>query len=138
MKLNKLIVFWDDNDISIDGPISLSDSTDQIARFEACHWNTMKVDGHDQDAIAEAIKAAQKSDRPTMIACKTVIGFGAPTKAGSAKAHGSPLGPDEIAGAREALGWDAEPFVVPEDVLDDWRIAGLRSAQKRKEWQQAA
>jgi len=136
LKLNKLIVFWDDNGISIDGPISLSDSTDQVARFEACHWNTLKVDGHDQNAIAEAIKAAQNSDRPTIIACKTVIGFGAPTKAGSAKAHGSPLGPDEIEGAREALGWVAEPFVVPEDVLDNWRIAGLRSAQKRKEWQQ--
>jgi len=136
LKLNKLIVFWDDNDISIDGPISLSDSTDQIARFEACRWETIKVDGHDQEAIAAAIKAAQKSDKPTMIACKTTIGFGAPTKAGTAKAHGAPLGPEEIAGAREALGWDAEPFVVPEDVLDNWRIAGLRSAQKRKEWQQ--
>ncbi len=136
LKLNKLVVLWDDNDISIDGPISLSDSTDQIARFEASRWNTLKVDGHNHAAIADAIKSAKQSDKPTLIACKTTIGFGAPTKAGTAKAHGAPLGPEEIEGARAALGWDAEPFVVPEDVLDNWRIAGLRSAQKRKEWQQ--
>ncbi len=135
LKLNKLIVFWDDNDISIDGPISLSDSTDQIARFGASGWHTMTVDGHDHDQIAEAIEAAHNSTMPTMIACKTTIGYGAPTKAGTSGAHGSPLGPDEIKGARQALGWDAEPFTVPEDVLDAWRIAGLRSAQKRKEWQ---
>ena len=134
LKLNKLIVLWDDNNISIDGPISLSDSTDQIARFEASQWNTIRVDGHDQDAIAAAIEAAQQSNKPTMIACKTIIGFGAPTKAGRSGSHGSPLGPDEIAGARKALGWDAEPFVVPEDVMDAWRIAGLRSTQDRKEW----
>ncbi|MDD9911282.1 MAG: transketolase [Ahrensia sp.] len=136
LKLNKLILFWDDNNVSIDGPISLSDSTDQIARFQACQWNTLCVDGHDHNAITEAIKTAQASDKPTMIACKTTIGFGAPTKAGTAKAHGSPLGPEEIEGAREALGWEAQPFAVPEGVLDGWRIAGLRSAQKHKEWQQ--
>ena len=135
LKLNKLIVFWDDNNISIDGPISISDSTDQIKRFEASKWNTISVDGHDHDAIAEAIEQAQSSEKPTMIACKTTIGYGAPNKAGSKDSHGSPLGPDEIAGAREALGWDSEPFKLPEDVLDSWRIAGLRSAQKRKEWQ---
>lgn len=135
LKLNKLIVFWDDNNISIDGPISISDSTDQIMRFEASKWNTIRVDGHDHDAIAEAIEQAKASDKPTMIACKTTIGYGAPTKAGSKDSHGSPLGPDEIAGAREALGWDSEPFKIPEDVCDAWRIAGLRSAQKRKEWQ---
>ena len=135
LKLSKLIVFWDDNNISIDGPISLSDSTDQIMRFEASKWNTIRVDGHDHEAIAEAIEQAKASDKPTLIACKTTIGYGAPTKAGSKDSHGSPLGPDEIAGAREALGWDAEPFKIPEDVCDAWRIAGLRSAQKRKEWQ---
>ncbi len=135
LKLKKLIVFWDDNNISIDGPISISDSTDQIMRFEASKWNTIRVDGHDHEAIAEAIEQAKASDKPTLIACKTTIGYGAPTKAGSKDSHGSPLGPDEIAGAREALGWDAEPFKIPEDVCDAWRIAGLRSAQKRKEWQ---
>jgi transketolase len=135
LKLSKLVVFWDDNNISIDGPISISDSTDQIARFEASNWNTISVDGHDHDAIASAIEAAHKSDKPTMIACKTQIGFGAPNKAGTASAHGAPLGPDEIAGAREALGWEAEAFDVPEDVLDNWRIAGLRSTHARKDWE---
>ncbi|MCJ8308444.1 MAG: transketolase [Rhizobiaceae bacterium] len=135
LKLSKLVVFWDDNNISIDGPISISDSTDQIARFEASNWNTIRVDGHDHEAIASAIEAAHASDKPTMIACKTQIGFGAPNKAGTAAAHGAPLGPDEIAGAREALGWDAEPFEVPEDVLDNWRIAGLRCTHARKDWE---
>ncbi len=135
LKLNKLIVFWDDNNISIDGPISLSDSTDQIARFEASQWNTISIDGHDHEAIAGAIEAAQKSERPTMIACKTTIGFGAPTKAGTAGAHGAPLGDKEIAGARAALEWEAGPFEVPDDVRDAWRIAGLRSTANRKEWE---
>ncbi|MEO0545518.1 MAG: transketolase [Pseudomonadota bacterium] len=136
LKLNKLIVFWDDNNISIDGPISLSDSTDQIARFEASQWNTIRVDGHDHDQIAAAIEEAKQSDKPTMIACKTVIGFGAPTKAGTASSHGSPLGPDEIKGAREALGWDADAFEVPDELMDAWRIAGLRSTHGRKEWEE--
>jgi len=135
LKLNKLIVFWDDNQISIDGPISISDSTDQIARFEASNWNTISVDGHDQEAIAGAIESAQSSQKPTMIACKTQIGFGAPNKAGTAGAHGAPLGPDEIAGARKALEWEAEAFDVPEDVLDNWRIAGLRCTHARKDWE---
>lgn len=89
LKLNKLIVLWDDNNISIDGEISLADSTDQIARFKASGWNTLKVNGHDQAAIAQAIEAARKSDKPTLIACKTTIGFGAPNKAGSNKVHGA-------------------------------------------------
>jgi transketolase len=105
LKLSKLIVLWDDNGISIDGKVSLSDSTDQQARFEASGWETLSIDGHDPDAIASAIERAQSSDRPTLIACRTTIGFGAPTKAGTSKAHGSPLGAEEIAGAREALGW---------------------------------
>ncbi len=136
LRLNKLIVLWDNNNISIDGPLELSDSTDQVARFQASGWNTISVDGHDPDAIAAAIEEAQGSDRPTMIDCKTVIGFGAPTKAGTAKAHGSPLGAEEIAGVREALGWTAEPFEVPSDILDCWRIAGLRSNKERKAWEE--
>ncbi len=135
LKLNRLIVIWDDNDISIDGAISLSDSTDQRARFAASGWNTLAVDGHDPEAIATALDAAKRSDRPTLIAAKTTIGFGAPTKAGTSKVHGSPLGAEELAGARKALGWDAEPFTVPSDVLDAWRLAGLRSARERKEWE---
>jgi transketolase len=132
--LSRLIVFFDDNDISIDGPVSLSDSTDQCARFEASGWHTQRCDGHDPDAIAGAIEAARASGKPSLIACKTTIGFGAPTRAGTNKAHGSPLGAEEIAGARKALGWTAKPFEVPSDILDMWRLAGLRSSKERKEW----
>jgi transketolase len=135
LKLNKLVLFWDDNNITIDGAVSLSDSTDQIARFQAVHWNTIRVDGHDPDQIAAAIEAAQKSDRPTFIACKTVIGFGAPNKQGTHKVHGSPLGAEEIAATRKALNWEAEAFTVPSDVLDAWRTAGGRSADAHKAWE---
>lgn len=135
LKLNKLIVFWDDNKITIDGAVSLSDSTDQVARLKAANWNTIEIDGHDQAAIAAAIEQAQKSDRPTFIACKTIIGFGAPNKQGTHKVHGSPLGADEIAAARKSLNWEAEAFTVPADVLDTWRLAGLRSTKARKEWE---
>ncbi|MBY4610352.1 transketolase [Rhizobium sp. 9T] len=136
LKLNKLILFWDNNSITIDGAVSLSDSTDQIARFKAVHWNTIEIDGHDQAAIADAIEAAHQSDRPTFIACKTVIGFGAPNKAGSHKVHGSPLGADEIAATRRALNWDYEPFVVPSDILEAWRSAGTRSDNIVKAWEE--
>jgi len=135
LKLNKLIVIWDDNNISIDGAVSLSDSTDQPARFAASGWNTLKIDGMDPEAIAGALEVARKSDRPTLIAAKTTIGFGAPTKAGTSKVHGSPLGAEEIAGARKALGWSYEPFDVPADVLDAWRAAGARGAEAREAWE---
>ncbi len=135
LKLNKLIVFWDHNNISIDGPISLADSTDQLARFGASGWNTLAIDGHDPEAIAGAIEAAKRSDRPTLIAAKTTIGFGAPTKAGTNKVHGSPLGAAEIEGARKELGWEYPAFEVPSDILDAWRLAGLNSAKKRNEWE---
>lgn len=135
LKLNKLIVIWDDNGISIDGKVEITDSTNQQARFAASGWNTIDVDGHDPAAIADAIRQAQASDKPTLIAAKTTIGFGAPNKAGTAKVHGSPLGAEEIAGTREALSWSHEPFEVPSDILDAWRIAGLRSAQAHKDWQ---
>ncbi|MBW9053836.1 transketolase [Rhizobium mesosinicum] len=136
LKLNKLILFWDNNSITIDGAVSLSDSTDQIARFKAVHWNTIEIDGHDQAAIADAIEAAHKSDRPTFIACKTVIGFGAPNKQGTHKVHGNPLGADEIAATRKALNWEYEPFVIPSDVLDAWRAAGARSDNIVKAWEE--
>ena len=134
LRLSKLIVFFDDNGISIDGPVSLSDSTDQCARFEASGWHVQRCDGHDPDAIAGAIEAAKASGKPSMIACKTTIGFGAPTRAGSNKAHGSPLGPEEIAGARKALGWEAKPFVVPSEILDMWRLASAE-AELRSEFE---
>ena len=135
LKLNKLVLFWDNNNITIDGEVGLSDSTDQIERFKAVHWNTIAIDGHDPEAIANAIEAAHASDRPTFIACKTVIGFGAPNKQGTHKVHGNPLGAEEIAAARKSLNWEAEPFVIPEDVLDAWRLAGLRSTKTRQEWE---
>jgi len=135
LRLNKLIVLWDDNDISIDGPISLSDSTDQLARFAASGWATTRVNGHDPDAIAAAIESAQASDRPTLIACRTVIGFGSPNKAGTSGVHGAPLGAAEIAGAREAFGWSAAPFELPDAVVNAWRQAGSRSASVRADWE---
>ncbi len=134
LKLNKLIVLFDDNGISIDGPLSLADSTDQVKRFESAGWNASRVDGHDPDAIARALTAAQKSDKPTMIACRTTIGFGAPTKAGTAASHGSALGADEIKGAREKLGWSSAPFEIPTDILDWWRAAGARGMSAHKAW----
>ena len=135
LKLNKLIVFWDNNNVTIDGAVSVSDSTDQHARFRASGWNTLDIDGHDPDAIAAAIEQAQASDKPTMIACKTVIGYGAPKKAGTKDVHGAPLGAEEIAATRAALGWKEEPFVIPSDLLDAWRLAGLRSVKDRKAWE---
>ncbi len=134
LKLNKLIVLFDDNGISIDGAISLSDSVDQVKRFESAGWAAERVDGHDPKGIADALTRAQKSDRPTLIACKTVIGFGAPNKAGSEKSHGSPLGADEIAGARKNLNWDSAPFEVPQDILDAWRAAGSRGKDAHAAW----
>ncbi|MCK1383849.1 transketolase [Bradyrhizobium sp. 21] len=134
-KLNKLIVLYDDNGISIDGPTSLSDSVDQVKRFKACGWAAEKIDGHDQAAIAAAITRAQKSNKPTLIACRTTIGFGAPHKAGTNKVHGEALGADELKAAKENLGISLEPFSVPDDVLKAWREAGSRGATARQEWE---
>ncbi len=134
LKLNKLIVLFDDNKISIDGPTELSVSDDQRKRFEASGWNTWAVDGHDPEAIARAIGDAQKSDKPAMIACRTIIGYGAPKLAGTAKTHGSPLGAEELTGARAKLAWAHEPFVVPDDVLGAWRAAGMRGQAAHAAW----
>jgi transketolase len=109
LKLKKLIVLFDDNHISIDGPTSLSDSVDQVKRFESAGWTASRIDGHDPEAITVAIEAAQRSDKPTMIACRTTIGFGAPNKGGTEKVHGSPLGAEEVAAARQKLGWTSPP-----------------------------
>ncbi|MBN8979710.1 MAG: transketolase [Rhizobiales bacterium] len=134
LRLNKMIVLFDDNGISIDGAISISDSVDQVKRFEAAGWAAERIDGHDPKAITDALSRAQKSDRPSLIACKTTIGFGAPTKAGSEKSHGSPLGADEIAGARKNLKWDSPPFEIPADILSAWREAGSRGAKAHADW----
>jgi transketolase len=135
LRLKKLIVFWDNNSISIDGGTALATSDDQIARFKACGWNTEAIDGHDTDEITAAIERARKSDRPSLIACRTIIAFGAPTKAGTAASHGSPLGKDEIAATRERLGWTAPPFVVPTDAAEAWHKAGARGRGESAAWQ---
>jgi transketolase len=134
LKLNKLIVLWDDNKISIDGPTSLTTSEDQLKRFEAAGWNVQAIDGHNHEAIRKAIASARKSDKPAMIACRTTIAFGAPTKAGTAASHGAPLGKEEIAGARKKLGWSHGDFDIPSPILDAWRNAGKRGASAYQEW----
>jgi transketolase len=134
-KLNKLIVLYDDNGISIDGPTSLSDSVDQVKRFKSAGWAAELIDGQNQEAIAAAITRAQKINKPSLIACRTTIGFGAPTKAGTAKVHGEALGADELKGAKENLGISPEPFSVPDDILKAWRDLGARGAAARQEWE---
>lgn len=134
LKLSKLIVLWDDNNISIDGPLDLTESGDQLARFKAANWNVAAIDGHDHDAIAEAIENAKAEDGPSLIACKTKIGYGAPNKEGTSAAHGAPLGADEIALVRKNLGWTSAPFEIPSNIRDAWRIGGLKSARAHKAW----
>jgi transketolase len=134
LKLNRLIVLFDDNQISIDGSTSLSCSDDQIARFSASGWSARRVDGHDPEAVATAIEQARHNDRPSLIACRTVIGFGAPTRQGSEKAHGAPLGADEVAKTRDKLDWPYQPFQVPDAVLESWREIGARGQDARQAW----
>ena len=136
LALNKLIVLWDDNSISIDGNISLSSSENMKMRFEACGWKVLHANGHNVDEVRAALTEAQNSDRPVMIACKTTIGFGAPTKAGSEKAHGSPLGAEEATKVRENLKWNHAPFVIPEELEEAWSAAGKRSRKISKEWEE--
>jgi transketolase len=133
-KLSKLTVIWDNNSISIDGPISLSDVTDQEKRFAASGWNTLACDGHDMADVKRALMAATKSDKPTFIACKTIIGYGAPKKAGTRHAHGEALGAEELAAAKKELGWDYGPFEVPDDIYAAWRKVGRYGAGAREEW----
>ena len=135
LKLGRLNVLWDDNSISIDGATGLSTSMNQIQRFRAAGWHVQTVDGHDHDAIREALAAAAANRKPSLVACKTTIGFGAPTLAGTAKTHGAPLGDDEIAGMRKALGWTADPFTIPQDIADAWADVGKRSLAAYDEWQ---
>ncbi len=135
LKLNKLIVLYDDNHISIDGPTSLSDSVDQVERFRSAGWTASRIDGHDPEAIAAAIEAAKKSASPSMIACRTTIGYGAPNKGGTEKSHGAALGAEEVAAAREKLGWPYPPFEIPPEILQTWRAAGARGRGGRLAWE---
>lgn len=135
LKLGRLIVLWDDNDISIDGNTDIATSTNQLARFKAAGWQVTRVDGHDSDAVSAAIDVAKKSRKPSLIACKTVIGFGAPTLAGSHKTHGAPLGDDEIQATRTALEWDHPPFEIPSDIRSLWQEIATRGLDMRTHWQ---
>ncbi|MEO1962051.1 MAG: 1-deoxy-D-xylulose-5-phosphate synthase N-terminal domain-containing protein, partial [Paracoccus sp. (in: a-proteobacteria)] len=135
-RLGRLVVLWDNNDITIDGRVSLSDRTDQRARFEASGWRVLSCDGHDVADIERALsKAATDDGRPVLVDCKTIIGFGAPNKSDSAKAHGSPLGAEEIEAVRRALGWTAPAYEIPDDILSDWREIGARGGKARKAWE---
>jgi transketolase len=134
LKLNKLTVLWDDNSITIDGATGLATTEDQMKRFAAAGWAVRKVDGHDPEQMAAALAFAMRSSKPTLIACRTIIGLGAPTKAGTAGVHGSPLGPQEAAGAKAALGWTEPPFTVPADISERWHAAGARGASARRSW----
>ncbi|MEC8126094.1 MAG: transketolase [Pseudomonadota bacterium] len=135
LKLGRLIVLWDDNEISIDGKTDIATSTNQIARFKASGWQVTRADGHDIDAVSAAIKAAKKSRKPSLIACKTTIGFGAPNLAGSHKTHGAPLGAEEIQATRDALGWTHGPFEIPADIRSEWESIANRGQSIRHEWQ---
>ncbi|MFM9163413.1 MAG: transketolase family protein, partial [Methylocystis sp.] len=135
LKLSRLIVLWDDNSISIDGPTSLATSTDQLGRFTASGWHVCRVDGHDPEAVFNALEAAKSDERPSLIACRTIIGFGSPGKQGKETCHGSPLGPNEIEAARKKLNWTHEPFEIPNDILKSWRHAGQRGASIRQAWE---
>ncbi|MCI5073884.1 transketolase [Oricola sp.] len=136
LKLSRLIVLWDDNHISIDGPTSLSTSMNQQARFKAAGWDVQSVDGHDMSAVGEAIEKARKSRKPSLIACRTLIGKGAPNMQGSEKTHGAPLGDDEIAATRANIGWAHEPFVVPDDIAAAWRAIAARGKESRMAWEE--
>ncbi len=136
LRLSRLIVLWDDNGISIDGKISLSTSMDQLARFGAAGWNVQRADGHDFETVGNALEEARRSRRPSLIACRTVIGKGAPNLQGSAKTHGAPLGPDEVKAARNHLGWPHAPFVVPDNVKTAWQAVADRGRAARLAWRQ--
>ncbi len=135
LKLSRLIVLWDDNSISIDGPTSLATSTDQLSRFTASGWHVCRVDGHDPEAVFNALEAAKRDEKPSLIACRTIIGFGSPGKQGKETCHGSPLGANEIEAARKKLNWTHEPFEIPDDILQSWRHTGHRGASIRQAWE---
>ena len=134
LKLSRLVVLWDDNRITIDGPTELSRNEDVCARFEAMGWHTVECDGMDSGKVSKAIDEAVADGRPSLVRCRTIIGFGAPHKQGTKEAHGSPLGPDEIIAARKELGWDFPPFEIPADVAKAWAEAGKRGAPARAAW----
>ena len=136
LKLKNLIVFFDNNKISIDGSTSLSVSDNYKKRFEAYGWNFLDINGHNEKQISKAISKACKSNKPTIISCKTIIGFGSPNKSGKASSHGSPLGNEEIELVRKKLKWKNKPFEIPQEILDEWRKIGKRGEILEKKWQE--
>ena len=134
LKLNKLIVFFDDNGISIDGPVKLANSENTAERFKAYGWNTIKINGHKPKEIIQSIKKAQKSKKPTLISCKTKIGFGSPNKQGKSSVHGSPLGEDEVKLTRTKLNWPHKPFTIPKNILEEWKNLSKKSIDAYKSW----
>jgi transketolase len=137
LKLKNLIVFFDNNKISIDGPTSLSVSDNYKKRFESYGWNFIEVNGHNHKQISNAIKKASKSNKPNIISCKTIIGFGSPNKSGKSSSHGSPLGDDEIALVRKKLKWSSEPFEIPKNILQAWRDIGFNGIKTEKQWSES-
>ncbi|MBO9498549.1 MAG: transketolase [Novosphingobium sp.] len=133
--LGRLIVLWDDNNVTIDGTVELSSSEDVLARYRATNWHTVSCDGHDAASIRKALDEALADPRPSIVACKTIIGKGAPNKQGTSAVHGSPLGADEVAAARVELGWTSAPFEIPADIAADWSALGARGAAARAEWE---
>ena len=138
LKLKNLIMFFDNNSISIDGPTSLAVSDNYKKRFEAYGWDYIDINGHNEKQIFKAIKKCQNAKKPTVISCKTVIGFGSPNKSGKSSAHGSPLGDEEINLVRKKLKWKHGPFEIPQEILNEWRAIGAKGAKERKRWQQKA
>ena len=138
LKLKNLIMFFDNNSISIDGPTSLAVSDNYKKRFEAYGWDYIDINGHNEKQIFKAIKKCQNAKKPTVISCKTVIGFGSPNKSGKSSAHGSPLGDEEINLVRKKLKWKYGPFEIPQEILNEWRAIGAKGAKERKRWQQKA
>ena len=136
LNLNKLIMIFDDNQISIDGPISKTDSTDQTKRFEASGWEVIEIDGHNINEIADALDRSTKSVKPSMIKCRTVIGYGSPNKEGTSSVHGSPLGSEEYLLTRDKLGINYDKFAIPSEIIKEWRSIGLKGCKQRKDWEE--
>ena len=136
LKLKNLIVFFDNNKISIDGSTSLSVSDNYKKRFEGYGWNFLEINGHNEKQISNAITKASRSNKPTIISCKTIIGFGSPNKSGKASSHGSPLGDEEIALVRKKLKWSSKPFEIPKEILKAWREIGEKGSKLEEKWQE--
>merc|ERR1711964_124891 len=134
LNLNKLIVLFDDNSISIDGPTNLSTSENHLKRFKSCNWNVQKINGHNFTQIYNATKKSKGSTKPSLIACKTIIGFGSPNKQGTNSSHGAALGPEEVERARKKLKWNYPPFFIPKDISNLWKETSTKGEKENTKW----